>query len=62
MIRSRVDFPPPLGPSNAVSEPLAMSTLTSDSTGVVPNDLLTERTSIAIRSSFVSAAAGWRRG
>ena len=29
MTRSRVDLPPPLGPSSAVNEPLGMSTVTS---------------------------------
>ena len=31
MIRSNVDLPPPLGPSNAVSEPGFTSTVTSSS-------------------------------
>ena len=58
MTRSRVDLPPPLGPSSAVSEPDAMSTDTSRSTGVAPNDLFTCRTSIAI-SWLLRRAVPW---
>ena len=49
MIRSRVDLPPPLGPSSAVSEPVGMSTDTSSSAAKSPKLLETLLTRIASR-------------
>ena len=46
--RSSVDFPLPLGPSSAVSEPLSTSTETSSSAVKSPKRFVTFRTSIAI--------------
>src|SRR5689334_19254341 len=46
MTRSRVDLPPPLGPSSAVSEPDGMSTETSSSATNSPNFLVMRRASI----------------
>src|SRR5476649_903315 len=43
MIRSKVVFPEPDGPSNAMSPPLGTSRLTLFNTDFVPNDLLTLR-------------------
>src|SRR5689334_1830999 len=45
--RRSVDLPDPLGPSSAVSEPLATSTETSSSATKSPNRLVTLRASIA---------------
>src|SRR5205814_245300 len=45
--RSSVDFPLPLGPSSAVSDPLATSIETSSSATNSPNRLVTLRASIA---------------
>ena len=41
MIRSRVDLPPPDGPSRAVSWPVGMETLTSSRATKSPNFLVT---------------------
>src|SRR5215475_9828729 len=41
MTRSRVDLPPPLGPSSAVSEPEGMSTETSSRARKSPKHLVT---------------------
>src|SRR6266508_2309993 len=53
--RRRVDLPPPLGRSSAVSEPEAVSRETSRRTGVRPKDLLTLRTSMAISGTALRA-------
>src|SRR4029079_7091630 len=46
MTRSRVDLPPPLGPSRAVSEPDGTSTETSSRATNSPNLLVMRRASI----------------
>ena len=48
MIRSRVDFPEPLGPSSAVSEPLSTSSETSSTATKSRNLFETLRTWIDI--------------
>jgi hypothetical protein len=48
MIRSRVDLPPPEGPSRAVSCPVGMVTLTSSRATKSPNFLLTPEMSMLI--------------
>ena len=48
MIRSRVDFPEPLGPRRAVSDPLSTSSETSSTATKSPNRLETFRTWIDI--------------
>ena len=51
MTRSRVDLPPPLGPSSAVSEPLGISTETSVSAAKSPKFLFTSRTMMLMTCS-----------
>ena len=46
MMRSRVDLPPPLGPSSAVSCPVGMLTETSSRATKSPKRLLTWATSM----------------
>src|SRR5687767_8760264 len=53
--RRRVDFPLPLGPSRAVSDPLAMASETlSTATKPLSNRFVTWRTAIDIRDLLVS--------
>ena len=55
--RSSVDFPLPLGPSRAVSEPVATSTETLSSATNSPNFLETSRAEIDIRQFLPSDVA-----
>ena len=48
MMRSSVDFPEPLGPSSAVSEPPSTSSETSSSAVKLPNRFETLQTSIDV--------------
>src|SRR3954452_25595132 len=55
MTRSSVDFPPPLGPSRAVSEPSATVRLRSSSSAKSPKRLETPFTSMPMSAHVVSA-------
>jgi hypothetical protein len=57
MIRSSVVFPPPLGPSRAVSWPVGTLRLMFSSATKSPKRLLTFVTSMLMHFSF----GGWRR-
>src|SRR3954465_4728899 len=52
MIRSRVDLPPPLGPSSAVSWPVGRLTLMSSRATKSPNFLVTPET-LMLMSVFI---------
>src|SRR5918998_526882 len=52
MMRSRVDLPPPDGPSSAVSWPVGSDTVTSSRATKSPNLLVTPVTSILMWKSF----------
>src|SRR3954468_8999775 len=58
MMRSNVDFPPPLGPSSAVRSPSGISTLTSSSATNSPNFLLMCETVIAMSAVLLGAEDG----
>ena len=51
MTRRSVDFPLPLGPSSAVSEPAGTSTETSSSATNSPNRFVTDLATMAISAS-----------
>src|SRR5688572_27748547 len=61
MIRRRVDFPPPEGPSRAVSCPVGMDTLTSSRATKSPNFLVTPVMSILMTVSLLCGLGSEQR-